>query len=206
MTGFSVPFDNGGPWSRTSTAFLEALKARDEGAWARVLGRACWHVYAVAQKKGLRQEEADDIVQDVLLSASQYVGDFEHNGRLGAFRAWLNAIVRSKLAEKGRERGLRLDLPVGGTDFLGLLADLSARQGSAEADSQRRFVAEQVLATAQAMCKPVVWEAFCRVVFENQAAEHVAQDLGISVNQVYIAKSRTIRTLKDMFTEQAESK
>lgn len=182
-------------WSRTSTEFLNALKCKEDSAWDRVLRRACWHVYAVARDHGLSLDVADDIIQNVLLEASNNIGKFNHNGHTGAFRKWLRMVVRAQLGANVRESVGRVDLPIGGSQVLKLLHDLPAGDVPTSTDTERQQFAESILQAVEAKLKPANWEAFCRVVFRKQPPDEVAAELGMSLNQVYLIKSRTMRRL-----------
>ena len=45
------------------------------------------------------------------------------------------------------------------------------------------------------------WQAFWRVVMDDQKTDDVARELGLTVNAVYIAKSRILRRLRDELGE-----
>jgi RNA polymerase sigma factor (sigma-70 family) len=191
LSGEPISHSYSGLWSRTTTAFLRALKSKEDSAWKRVLVRACWHVYAVAGAAGLSSEDAED----VLLAASQNFQNFEHSGRRGAFRAWLNTIVRRRLADKCRERRARLEVASGSADVMQLLVDIAGEEDG-EAD-RHGLISEEMLDQVRGACAPENWNAFCRQVYEGQSAEQVAQELGITTNQAYLAKSRIVRRLRE---------
>ena len=44
--------------------------------------------------------------------------------------------------------------------------------------------------------QPVTWQMFRRYVLDNQDADTVAQELGTTVNAVFIAKSRVLQRLR----------
>ncbi len=43
---------------------------------------------------------------------------------------------------------------------------------------------------------PKTWQAFLRVTLESEGADKVAADLGMSMNAVFIAKSRVLKRLR----------
>jgi RNA polymerase sigma-70 factor (ECF subfamily) len=47
------------------------------------------------------------------------------------------------------------------------------------------------------------WQAFWRVVVDGTSAVHVAEELGITCNAVYLAKSRVLRRLREELGEWA---
>ena len=44
---------------------------------------------------------------------------------------------------------------------------------------------------------PVAWRAFQRVALDGESATEVARELGVSVNAVFIAKSRVLARLRE---------
>ena len=55
----------------------------------------------------LPQADVDDLLQDTLVVVCQKVAEFDHNGRTGAFRHWLKAIVVNRSREFWRKGRLR---------------------------------------------------------------------------------------------------
>ena len=53
-------------------------------------------------RRGVQAQDADDIRQEVMTVVLRRIGSFEHNGRTGAFRAWLRMIT-SKLPSRPLE-------------------------------------------------------------------------------------------------------
>jgi len=46
------------------------------------------------------------------------------------------------------------------------------------------------------VCSPATWQAFHRHVLEGEPAVLVAQELGLSLNSVLLAKSRVLKRLR----------
>ena len=60
-----------------------------------------------------------------------------------------------------------------------------------------RYVADKIMQMIRPRFRPNTWEAFHRFVVEDKDAEQVAADLGMSVNSVYIAKSRVLAAFRE---------
>jgi RNA polymerase sigma-70 factor (ECF subfamily) len=54
----------------------------------------------------------------------------------------------------------------------------------------------RLLEQIEAEVRPPTWQAFRRVVLDGKDEETVATELGISVNAVFIAKSRVLARLR----------
>jgi RNA polymerase sigma-70 factor (ECF subfamily) len=146
----------------------------------------------------LSSADADDLVQDALLTISQELAGFQHNGQPGAFRKWLRLIVVNRLRSFWRARRQEPQA-VGGSEFLGQLAELEddasgpSRLWDREHDRQ---VMCRLLEQARPRFAPQTWLAFRLQVMEGLKADEVARRLGLSVNSVYVAKARVLQILR----------
>lgn len=59
------------------------------------------------RRKDCLGHDADDVAQNILAVIVRRVGDFEHNGRTGAFRAWLRTITTNCLRDYWRANRTR---------------------------------------------------------------------------------------------------
>ena len=60
----------------------------------------------------------------------------------------------------------------------------------------RRHLVKRALELIRDQFQPATWQAFWKTVVEGQAGKKVAVDLGLSINAVYIAKSRVLTSLR----------
>jgi RNA polymerase sigma-70 factor (ECF subfamily) len=182
----------------TSLTLLNLIQRADHAAWQR------WaSVYEPLLKYWLQrsafQADVDDLTQEVLAVVSKRIREFEHNGRTGAFRAWLKAIACHAVSGYYRVRKNQR-LSSGGVDCQAALADLADPQGDlsrlwdAEHD---RFVARRLLEMIRSQFEPRTWQAFEQLMLHDQPASEVATQLGITTNAVFIAKSRVLSRLRE---------
>jgi len=59
-----------------------------------------------------------------------------------------------------------------------------------------QYVLRQLLSLAEPHFEPSTWKAFCRVALDGAKADAVAQEMGISLNAVCLAKSHVLRRLR----------
>ncbi len=112
----------------TSLSLLERLRERDESVNRQTDWRRFFDIYepllrSWARRKGMEPADADDLVQSVLTVVVRRLADFQHNGRLGAFRNWLKTITFHCVQEFWRARA-GSPAGVGGSDVQMLLAEL----------------------------------------------------------------------------------
>ena len=142
--------------------------------------------------------DADDLVQEVLLTISRELRQFEHSGRPGAFRHWLRTVLVHRLRDFWRSRKYRPDAIGGSTwaEQLDQLADESSnasREWNLEHD---RHVMARLLESVRPRFEPKTWEAFQRQTIGGQRADVVSAELGMPLNSVYVARSRVLSTLR----------
>ena len=183
----------------TSLSLLERLRHSPENeGWNRLAS-----LYAPLVREWLRRYEvqdsdANDLVQEVLLTVSKELGTFEHRGQPGAFRGWLKAILINRLRKFWRARD-RFPEAWGDSEMNAKLAQLNdpASEISRIWDREHdQYVLKQLLTLAEPHFEFNTWKAFCRVALEGANPNVVAQEMGISLNAVCLAKSRVTRRLR----------
>ncbi len=195
------------PPSSTSTSLLEKARGGESHAWERIVRLYFPLVYGWCARKGLRPEDSLDIAQEVFVAVSLHMHRFEKNDGAGSFRGWLRTITENKFADFGRRRRRRSD-PVGGSQAKQLLAEIPDLPDSESHDAAE---ADDKLAVLRAATEIVrnefesrTWDAFWRVTAESLPVESVAEELGMTNNAVYLAKSRVLRRLREVLGDSIE--
>src|SRR3990172_8709853 len=80
---------------------LALLQARDPGTLATVVQDHARPLYRAARGMGFRDEEAEDLVQDVLTTFLETLDRFEGRSQV---RTWLFGILHRKMLERWRGR------------------------------------------------------------------------------------------------------
>lgn len=175
----------------TSASLLAQLRGDpNHAAWGRFVQFYTPLLHAWANRLGFANEDAADLIQEVLLHLLKKLPAFEYDqGK--RFRGWLWTVVANKANERRRKRSLPLENHEG-------LADLSATALNDElADREyQQMVLKQALRVMQSEFEPRTWKACWEVVFADRPAADVAAELGMSVGAVYVAKSRVLQRLR----------
>ncbi len=185
--------------SETSASLLDRVRrSPDDDSWQRLVA-----IYSPLIHGWLRREvkldahDADDVVQEVLAVVLRRIPEFERQ-RTGSFRAWLKAITVNCLRQSIRQRQNRAvssgDSQV--AELLNALEDPHSQISSLWDREHDEFVMKQLLQMLRSQFAANTWRAFERVALEGVASEHVAAELGITVNAVFIAKSRVMARLR----------
>jgi RNA polymerase sigma-70 factor (ECF subfamily) len=176
----------------TSLSLLEQLRdPQDAEAWERVVKIYTSLLYTWFHTAGLQAADRDDLTQRVLEVLMRRLPDFEHNGRRGAFRAWLRAIAVNLLREFWRGR------PAPGSDsVLERLVDPQSSLSQLWDKQHDQHVLHSLLELVEPEFAEPTWRAFRRLALEAVPARDVATELGTTVNAVLIAKSRVLARLR----------
>ena len=185
--------------SETSLSLLDRARndANDE-SWRHLAGAYSPLLRAWLLRFEVATTDADDLVQEVLLTVSRELPRFEHSGRTGAFRSWLRTILVHRLRDFWRSRKYR-PVATGGSTWVEQLEQLAdessnvSREWNLEHD---RHVMARLLESVRPRFEPQTWEAFRRQMFDCQRADIVAAELRMPLNSVYVARSRVLSTLR----------
>jgi RNA polymerase sigma factor (sigma-70 family) len=183
----------------TSLSLLDRLRQQpDAEAWRRLVELYTPLIRGWLRRHQIAPQDAEDLTQDVLAVLVRDLPGFQHNGRPGAFRAWLRTSTVHRARNFWRQR--RAHPPAsGGSDFLEALEQLEdpnsalSRLWDQEHD---QHVARRLLELLAPQFEPCTWRAFRRVVVDGVKAADVAAELRVSVNAVLLAKSRVLRRLR----------
>ncbi len=185
--------------SDTSASLLDRVRRHpDDAAWQRLVS-----IYTPLIRAWLRRDvrlddhDADDITQEVLTVVMRRIQEFERQ-RTGSFRAWLKAITINCLRRSLRNQHKRAvgsgDSQV--FDMLQQLEDPTSQLSSLWDREHDEHVMRQLLQQLKSQFAPNTWKAFELVALTGVSANEVAEQLGISVNAVFIAKSRVMARLR----------
>lgn len=185
--------------NETSLSLLHRLRqSSDSETWDRLVGLYVPLLKIWLRKYGVQDSDADDLVQEVLIAVSSDVTTFDHNGRPGAFRTWLRSILVNRLRNFWRARDRRPQAR-GDSDIerrLMQLEDPASEMSQLWNRQHDRHVVRQLLALSEPQFAPSTWKAFFRVAIDGERPDVVATELGISLNAVFIAKSRVLSKLR----------
>lgn len=183
--------------THTTTALLQGL--HEEG------GHAAWEVLdrryrpivtGLARRLGLSDQDAMDVAQDTMIRVLAEYRDGRYDRERGRMRSWLLSIARTRIADVHRKRAVR-------REARGESAMVSIPKEQELKDiwsTERRFVVlREALADLEATSKTSdrSIRAFEMLVFHRRSVSDVAGELDMSENDVYLAKSRIARRLKE---------
>jgi len=89
----------------TRQSLLSRLKDRDDSESWRDFFELYWRlIYGVARKSGLTEMEAQEVVQETLITISRNISGFKYDRKAGSFKSWLLHTTRWKVKDQLRKR------------------------------------------------------------------------------------------------------
>jgi len=189
--------DSTGPTTHLSLLVRLRDTPDDQGAWAEFVARYQPRVYAWCRQWRLQDADAHDVTQDVLLRLAARMRAFRYDPA-GSFRAWLRTVARNAWSDHLTNRQ-RVAQGSGDERALGLLNQLAAGDDLAEYLKQEfdQEVLEEARHRVRQRVDPHTWEAFVLTAHEQLAGADVAARLGMTVANVFKAKSRVLKFLQE---------
>lgn len=176
----------------------------DREAWNRFDAIYRPVIYRLARRARWQHNDANDLVQQVMLSVSKAIPNWEKDPNRGTFRSWLHRVARNALISS--IRGQRAMQFVDETTDMGCAAlqestpdelDLWIEQEYCR--SRIRWAAEQV----RDEFTNTSWRAFWMTTLDEASVIDTAEQLKISIGSVYAARSRIMRRLQEIARDEA---
>lgn len=167
----------------TTETLLNGLAASDQNRWARFYRDYAPWIENTIRSRGLPHHDAEEVVHDTLVALADIMPTYKYDKKTkGAFRSLLFKIAQNKAIDR-------------------------LRKSKAEAKHIAQFAAEPLapsekdwrletfnMALRRVFADPNIAEtskiAFRRHVQLSESAESVAQELGLTVNNIYQIKNR----------------
>jgi RNA polymerase sigma-70 factor (ECF subfamily) len=178
----------------------------DEASWHEFYKIYEKMIYETAIKAGLRSVEAQEVVQETLLSVAKKIAGFDYNPELGSFKSWLLQITRRRIVDQLRKRRPGIEAMTPGTSAaLEQLSDPAVSRLEALWNEEWH---QALLNMARALVKrrvsPRQYRMFELYVLQQMPMKKVTSTLGVNAAQVYMAKYRITRLLKKEITDLEE--
>ncbi len=191
--GYSIMAENASGLHTRPTLLLRLRDPRDVQAWNTFVEVYGPLVYKHCCARGLQHSDAEDVTQRVFVRVIQAIRTFDYQPDLGRFRDWLGRIVRNEVNRFFKQKSRHPDGSCTEADSLDQLA-APAEDGLWAAEFHARLL-QVALTRARLRFEADTWRAFERVWLEHGPAEQVAQELGRTLDWVYVAKCRVLKQL-----------
>ena len=192
------------PFLPTRQSLLSRRRRWDDHAGWQEFFDTYWKlIYAFARQAGLSDAEAQDVVQETILSVAKKMPEFKYDPKVCSFKGWLRHVTEKRIVDGLRKRSREALAET--TPGEASAEDEAAAEpgGATESELEAVWDAEwekNLLAAAlerlQMQVSSKQFQIFHRHVIEERPAREVCATLGVSLAQVYLAKHRLSRLLK----------
>jgi RNA polymerase sigma-70 factor (ECF subfamily) len=191
----------------TRESLLSRLRDwNDQDSW-RVFFETYWKlIYNSATKAGLSDSEAQDAVQETVISVMKNIGDFRYDAKKGSFKAWLLRLSRWRAMDQLRKRQQRT---VGETDAdesseaeragvidATMIAADSEFEIAWEAEWENNLL-EAAIDRVKKKVDPKHFQVFHLYVQQGWPVLKVARTLKVNAGRVYLIKHRIGNAIKN---------
>ena len=178
----------------TRRSLLTRLKDWGDRAGWREFFDTYWRlIYSVAKRSGMRDEDANDLVQEVMVSVANEMPDFRYDREKGSFRGFLMRIVHRRIADFWR-RGVSARKMTNSiedqTDFVEPVTEDFTRQWDLE---WKRHMLEVALQRVRASIKLRHYMIFEMAVLREVPVAEIKDTLGVGLAMIYVTKHRVQR-------------
>lgn len=189
--------------SRVLEATRQSLVTRlkdhaDHVGWQRFFDTYGGSIRRLALRAGLSDAEADDVLQEALVSVAAEMPGFRYDPARGSFKGWLFCIARRRIADQFRRRARQRRGAEAGEAPLeesGLEPAADPLQGVWE-EEWRDHCLGRAVDQVRARVAPRQWQMFELAALREWPASRVCEALGVNRAQVYMARMRVGRQLR----------
>lgn len=188
-------------WAQTRRTLLERLRRTrvDEGSWYDFFDTYSRLIYSVARKSGLGHADAEDVVQATVLKVSRYISRFEVDPGRGRFRNWVCLITKQQIANHYR-KARRLP-PIeepdpANVEALPEIEDPVDQWETLWDNEVLEHANDMALAQVKQRVSPKQYQVFHLYCVKGHDVKQITAMLGVSANEVYLAKNRVLPIYK----------
>jgi RNA polymerase sigma factor (sigma-70 family) len=167
----------------------------DSGDWMEFSDIYQPLIYRFGRRRGLTEQDAQDLVQRVMMAVVKSIDRWRPDPNLPKFRNWLFTIARNQLINLVNAH--KPDAASGGSDHMNRLHQTVDRRTLVESENDyHREVLLWAAARVRAQIHEQTWSAFWKTSVEGMECDVVARQLKMSLGGVYAARSRVMSRLK----------
>jgi RNA polymerase sigma-70 factor (ECF subfamily) len=191
----------------TRQTLLSRLKDADNHESWREFFDTYWKlIYSAATRAGLSDAEAQDVVQETIISVCRNIGTFEYDAEIGSFKGWLLKLTRWRILDQLRKRRPEQRISKGPKANwnseaeqaeLESVPDPGAAVSEAYWDQEwERNVFETAIERAKQRVDPKQFQIFDLYVLKEWSVSKISSLMGVNAAQIYLIKHRVSRVIQ----------
>ena len=180
----------------TRSSVIKAVAdTENEAAWQRLFDLYAGFVFSIARSKGLKEEDADDIVQVVFADLARNLPTFQYDRSKGKFRSYLSGLVHWRVMD--RLRSGKRDTELKAAFWTEAKAAMSKEDDDFAEREWQQAAMEESLRRIKPDVRPEHYAAFVASAVEGQDTESVMKLYGLSRDNLYQIRKRLTAKLRE---------
>jgi RNA polymerase sigma factor (sigma-70 family) len=189
----------------TRASLLGRLKSlEDRAGWQEFFDTYWQLLHGVALKAGLTDAEAQDVVQETIITTAKHLPAFHYDPKVCSFKTWLLRLARWRIIDQLRRRLPAIQVVEAAVeDDATATALLDRLTGGAAPDLEQiwreeweKLVLAAAIDRAKQRVRPEQFQIFDLYALKGMPASQVASLLGVSVARVYLARHRVAKVVR----------
>lgn len=176
----------------------------DQESWREFFELYWKLIYTTARKAGLTDAEAQDVVQETIITVSKQMPRFRYDPTLGSFKAWLMRITGCRIIDQLRKRlpqkhaAAGRGAPDADTATVERIADPHGFDPCALWDEEwERNLMDVAIERVKQKVDARQYQIFDLYVFKHWTVRQLVDTLKVSPAMVYLAKHRISKLIRD---------
>ena len=189
----------------TRRSLLDRLRDwEDQASWREFFDTYWKFIYSVALKSGLSDHEAEDVVQETILSVAKKMPEFVYDPARCSFKGWLMHVTRLRIMDQLRRRQPAFQQSPAGDDgsrrtpTVERIPDTAAdaQQDAAWDDEWERNLVDAAMERVKLRVRPEHYQIFYLSAVKGLKTGEVARMLQVNLGQVYLIRHRLAKEVK----------
>lgn len=178
----------------------------DDQAWREFFNIYWRLIYTTATRAGLRDAEAQDVVQETLVAVNRAMPNFRYDAEVGSFKAWLRRVTSRKVLDH-LDRVRRKDVTPAAsrrgedreeTAAVERIPDPGSEDWNAVWEEDwRRNLFEAAVERVKRRVTPKTFQLFELRVLQERPVSEITRTFKVSIGEVYLAKHRVGKLIKE---------
>lgn len=189
----------------TRDSLLDRLRDwEDQAGWREFFDTYWKFIYGAAIRSGLSDQEAEDVVQETVISVAKKMPEFVYDPAKCSFKGWLMHVTRLRVLDQLRQRQLAFSqAPAADGDSrctatVERVPDVAAagQSDAAWEEAWERNLVDAALERVKLRVKPEHYQIFHLSAVKGLGPLQVARMLQVNVGQVYLVRHRLAKEVK----------
>ncbi|HOW64064.1 MAG TPA: sigma-70 family RNA polymerase sigma factor [Candidatus Paceibacterota bacterium] len=188
----------------THASLLERLKdLEDQGSWQEFYSTYRKLIFSFALKHGLTPTEAEDVVQETVITVARNLPEFKYDPKQCSFKTWMFNLTLWRIQDQLRKRhpqDASIHRKPGETDRTSTVERIPDIAGKGLAtlweEEWKKDLFERALGRVKAEVEEKPFQIFDLYAIQGWPAREVARSLGVSLARVYVTRHRISLLLK----------